>query len=73
MCIRDRKDSGEYPVLLLDDVLSELDGDRQNFVLNRINSGQVVISSCTMDKYAEISKGRLFKIRNGSVVHVQDI
>lgn len=68
-----QKDSGEYPVLLLDDVLSELDGDRQNFVLNRINSGQVVISSCTMDKYAEISKGRLFKIRNGSVVHVQDI
>lgn len=68
-----QQDSGEYPVLLLDDVLSELDSDRQNFVLNRINSGQVVISSCTMDRYAEISKGRLFKVRGGSVLHLQDI
>ena len=67
-----QKDTGEYPILLLDDVLSELDGDRQNFVLNRINTGQVFISSCTMDKYAEISTGRLFRIRHGSVIHVQD-
>lgn len=28
--------TGEYPVLLLDDVLSELDPRRQEFVLNRI-------------------------------------
>lgn len=33
---------GEYPVLLLDDVLSELDPRRQEFVLNRIAGGQGV-------------------------------
>ena len=54
-------------------MLSELDSDRQNFVLNRINSGQVVISSCTMDRYAEITKGRVFKIRGGTVIQAQDI
>ena len=68
-----KEETGEYPVLLLDDVLSELDSDRQNFVLNRINSGQVVISSCTMDRYAEITKGRVFKIRGGTVIQAQDI
>ena len=37
---------GEYPVLLLDDVLSELDARRQEFVLNRIQGGQVFITCC---------------------------
>mgnify|MGYP003246358408 CR=1 FL=1 len=32
---------GEYPVMLLDDVLSELDPRRQEYVLNRISGGQV--------------------------------
>jgi len=40
------EDRGEYPVLLLDDVLSELDSTRQGFVLERIADGQVFITSC---------------------------
>ena len=36
------EEDGEYPVLLLDDVLSELDRRRQDFVLNRISAGQVM-------------------------------
>ena len=39
-------EDGEYPVLLLDDVLSELDRRRQDFVLNRISAGQVMITCC---------------------------
>ena len=35
-----QQDTGEYPVLLLDDVLSELDPRRQEFVLNRIRAGR---------------------------------
>lgn len=41
-----RQDSGEYPVLLLDDVLSELDGDRQSFVTSRLQGGQTIITCC---------------------------
>lgn len=37
------QETGEWPVLLLDDVLSELDHRRQAFVLNRIQGGQVFI------------------------------
>jgi len=40
------EDRGEYPVLLLDDVLSELDPKRQGFVLGRIRTGQVFITCC---------------------------
>lgn len=40
----------EWPVLLLDDVLSELDSRRQAFILNRIRGGQVFITCCEEEK-----------------------
>jgi len=40
------EETGEYPVLLLDDVLSELDSKRQGFILGRIRKGQVLITCC---------------------------
>lgn len=49
-----RDDTGEEPVLLLDDVLSELDARRQDFVLNQIRTGQVFITCCELDKLSEI-------------------
>ena len=58
-----RDDTGEEPVLLLDDVLSELDARRQDFVLNQIKSGQVFITCCETDKLTEL--GKVFLIRNG--------
>lgn len=60
-------DSGEYPVLLLDDVLSELDDKRQDFVLNRIEHGQVCITCCEPQKLAQVEGGRLFFVHNGTV------
>jgi len=44
------EDRGEYPVLLLDDVLSELDSKRRSFILERIRRGQVFITSCDDDQ-----------------------
>ena len=38
--------SGEYPVFLFDDVLSELDVRRQKFLLSRINDRQVIMTTC---------------------------
>ena len=43
-------------MLLLDDVLSELDPGRQDFVLNRIRTGQVFITCCEQDKVTDIGK-----------------
>ena len=59
---------GEYPVLLLDDVLSELDPRRQEFVLNRIAGGQVFITCCEDDRLPQMLGGKVFHIQNGSVV-----
>ena len=41
-----QEDTGQWPILLLDDVLSELDQRRQDFVLGRITGGQVFITGC---------------------------
>ena len=54
------EDCGEYPVLLLDDVLSELDRRRQDFVLNRIVTGES--SSLRDDVAAKIEAGKVFSV-----------
>lgn len=61
-----RDDTGEEPILLLDDVLSELDARRQDFVLNQIKTGQVFITCCETDKLTEL--GKVTMIRGGEIV-----
>ncbi len=56
---------GEQPVLLLDDVLSELDPGRQDFVLNQIQEGQVFITCCEPGRLTKL--GKTMEISNGSV------
>ena len=51
-----QRESGEEPVLLLDDVLSELDPGRQDFVLNQIVSGQVFITCCEPGRFTKLGK-----------------
>ena len=57
---------GEEPVLLLDDVLSELDQGRQDFVLNQIVSGQVFITCCEPGRFTKL--GRTIEIEKGRVI-----
>lgn len=60
---------GEYPVLLLDDIMSELDITRRQFLLGKIKNKQVIITTTDAEgiennpdtKYFEISGGRLVK------------
>ena len=56
---------GEEPVLLLDDVLSELDQGRQDFVLNQIVSGQVFITCCEPGRFTKL--GKTIEIEKGTV------
>ena len=60
--------SGEYPILLLDDVLSELDSGRQDFVLNRIGGGQVFITCCEDEGIASRTGGRVITVSGGSAL-----
>ena len=57
---------GEEPVLLLDDVLSELDPGRQDFVLNQIVSGQVFITCCEPGRFTKL--GKTIEIRKGNAL-----
>jgi len=57
---------GEEPVLLLDDVLSELDPGRQDFVLNQIVSGQVFITCCEPGRFTKL--GKTIEICKGNVI-----
>jgi DNA replication and repair protein RecF len=61
-------DRGEYPLLLLDDVLSELDAKRQDFVLNHINDGQVFITCCEDARIASRTGGKVHRIDGGKLI-----
>lgn len=60
-------DTGESPILLLDDVLSELDARRQEFVLNRIGGGQTLITCCEDEQIAGKTGGKVIFIRSGGI------
>lgn len=60
-----KKKTGEQPIALLDDVLSELDEKRQNYILNHIKDWQVFITCCDPSPIARLTKGKIFKIENG--------
>ena len=60
------REMGEEPVLLLDDVLSELDPGRQDFVLNQIVSGQVFITCCEPGRFTKL--GKTIEIKKGTII-----
>ncbi len=60
--------SGEYPICLLDDVMSELDVGRQNYILNHIRNWQSFITCCDTSNIKNLKEGKIIKIKNGGVV-----
>ena len=61
------QETGEYPILLLDDVLSELDEKRQSFVLNRIGGGQTLITCCEDAQISARTGGCVFTVNGGKI------
>lgn len=59
--------TGEYPVFLLDDVLSELDAGRKQYILSRIKLGQVIITGCETDYFKTLDAANKIMIRNGKI------
>ena len=60
-------DTGESPILLLDDVLSELDARRQEFVLNRMVGGQTLITCCEDEQIVKKTGGRVIFVHAGGI------
>ena len=64
-----KKAKKENPVLLLDDVLSELDSNRQNYLLNTIGDIQTIITCTGLDEFVNnrFSIDKLFRVTEGTV------
>jgi len=62
--------TNHMPVLLLDDVLSELDSNRQNFLLNSIGDIQTIITCTGLDEFINnrIKINKIFKVSDGKVI-----
>jgi DNA replication and repair protein RecF len=67
--------TGEYPVLLLDDVLSELDFKRKKYILSSIKDVQTLIT-CTgiedIKGYLD-DNGKIFNVRDGKIISDSDV
>ena len=61
-----RKRLGEYPVFLLDDVLSELDSGRRAFVLDHLSGRQIVVTSCEPELFGR-DGFNLIPVENGKI------
>ncbi len=57
---------GEYPVIILDDILSELDRTRQKYIFTGSRASQVLVSTCETQKAR--GKGNIIKVSEGRIV-----
>ena len=64
------EETGEPPVVILDDVLSELDAVRRKYVLENITTGQTVITSCETARHGKAAKGKVFEIKEGVATEI---
>lgn len=62
--------ANEQPVAILDDVMSELDNSRKDYILNHINNWQVFITCCDPATANMLKLGSCFKVDNGIVTPV---
>jgi DNA replication and repair protein RecF len=59
--------TGEQPITILDDVMSELDPDRQAFILNHIKDWQVFLTCCDNANVKPLKEGKVFTVTGGKI------
>lgn len=71
-----KKYKDSIPILLLDDIFSELDIEKQNNLLNYINKNiQTIITTTDLNNISKelINKSKLFKIESGKVLKIKEV
>ena len=65
----------DKPILLLDDVLSELDKNRQNYLLQAINDTQTIITCTGLDEFVEnrFNLNKIYQVNDGHIKDLEDI
>lgn len=65
------EETGEYPVLLLDDIASELDEMRRNFLFDKIRDKQVIITCTDAEKLKFYENSHYYRVCNGKITAVK--
>ena len=63
-----RETIGEYPVVLLDDVMSELDAARRDYLLNHLSGRQLIMTCCDRADFKHLASGVSIKLEGGRVL-----
>ena len=58
---------GERPVILLDDVMSEMDQNRREYLLNHLTGSQIFITCCDKGYFSRLEGGRVFRMEHGQL------
>lgn len=69
-----KKITKDTPILLLDDVLSELDSNRQNYLLNSIGDIQTIITCTGLEEFVNnrFKINKVFKVSGGNITCMND-
>lgn len=65
--------TGQTPVILLDDVMSELDEKRQEYILNHVKKSQVFITCCDYNNITNLKQGKVFLINKGKLAYDSEV
>lgn len=66
-----RRKNKTDPVIILDDILSELDGIRREYILNHIEKSQVFITCCNINDLSSLSGGKAWQTENGTFTEIK--
>ena len=61
-----KQETGEYPVFLFDDILSELDINRKKYLLSGLGNRQVIITACEGDYFKDIEVANRIYVEKGN-------
>lgn len=66
-----RRKNKTDPVVILDDILSELDGGRRDYVIHNIEKSQVFITCCNIDDLSSLTGGRVWTADKGTFTEMR--
>ena len=67
-----KEEKENVPIILLDDVFSELDRQRINFLIDYVSKYQVFITTTEIESIDNIENKEIFKIKNGTVEKIKN-
>ena len=63
-----KEETGNYPVMLLDDILSELDKKRRDFLISQIKGKQIIITCTDIENSFKKENANIIQIKDGKKV-----